>query len=99
MSGMVAMEGMAAGSEVLGPGVPSSDGVLVTACAVCVDMLEACLAVLTLVVAAALAGPGVLRLVRAGPRSRRSGRARRWAVGESPPWSVPSLSQLSVLRV
>lgn len=104
MSNMVAMAGMAAtesttvGAALLVPGAPSSDGVVVTACALCVDLLESCLAVLGLVVAAALAGPGS-SLVRARPRSRRSVRAGRWAVGESPPWSVPSLSQLSVLRV
>ena len=99
MSGMVTMAGPAPDAGLLVPGAPASDGVLVTACAaMCGDLLEACLVVLVLVVAA-LAGPGAFGRGRAGPRSRGSGRTGPWATGESPPWSVPSLSQLSVLRV
>lgn len=100
MSAMAAMDGMTAGAvELVLPG-PSSDGAVVTTCAaMCDDLLEACVAVLTLLVVAAMALPGVRRLVRAGPRPFSAVRARWWVLGEPPPWSVPSLSQLSVLRV
>ena len=43
MNGMAAMEGTAAGAELFVAGAPASDGVPVTACALCVDLLETCL--------------------------------------------------------
>ena len=100
MSGMVAMEGMTAAADVLAPaGIPGETALVVGCDALCGDMLYMCLAVLALLAASAMALPGVQRLVPPEPFVLHAGGARRWAAGESPPWSVLSLSQLSVLRV
>ncbi len=100
MSGMVAMEGMPAEANVLVPADIPEGAALVVGCeAMCGDLLHVCLAVLTLLVASAMALPSVRRLIPPEPSLPQAGGARRWAAGESPPWSVLSLSQLSVLRV
>ena len=100
MSGMVAMEGMTAEADVLMPADTPEEAALVVGCGgMCGDMLQACLAVMALLVAAVTALPSVQRLMRGGHSVHIAGRAHRWVMGESPPWSVLSLSQLSVLRV
>jgi hypothetical protein len=61
--------------------------------------LDVCLAVLALVAAFVMAAHLVLRLVRGRPWVASVGGASRWVEWGPPPWSVLSLSQLSVLRV
>lgn len=100
MSGVVGMEGMTAEADVLVPADTLEGTALVVGCdAMCGDLLHMCLAVLALLAASAMALPRVQRLIRAEPSVLHAVGARRWVAGESPPWSVLSLSQLSVLRV
>lgn len=100
MSGMVAMEGMTAGADVVVPADTPDKSALVVGCeGMCGELLHMCLAVLALLAASAMALPSVQRLIRAEPSVLHARGARRWPPGESPPWSVLSLSQLSVLRV
>ncbi len=100
MAGMAEMTGMSAGVEVPPPTDIRQEATLVVGCdPMCDGLLSACLAVLAFLAASALALPSVRRLVRGGASGRQAGREHRWVEWESPPWSVMSLSQLSVLRV
>ncbi|MFP5372551.1 MAG: hypothetical protein ACLGI3_17640 [Actinomycetes bacterium] len=100
MIGMVAMDGMTAEADMLVPVDTPEESALVVGCeGMCGDLLHMCLAVLALLAASAMALPSVQRLIRAEPSVLHARGAGRWAAGKSPPWSVLSLSQLSVLRV
>ena len=100
MPGMTEMAGVAAGTNDVPPAGSVGEPIPVVGCdAMCGDLLHACLAVLTFLAASALALPGVRRMTRGAPLVGRPGPERRWVEEESPPWSVLSLSQLSVLRV
>lgn len=96
ISGMAAM---AADSGALEPTGMSDEAALVVGCeTMCDGPLLACLAVMALLVASALGTPSVRCLIR-GPSVRNAGGVRGRLDRASPPWSVLSLSQLSVLRV
>jgi hypothetical protein len=62
-------------------------------------LLHACLAVLALVAASVVAAHIVHRLIRGRLSVGLVDKSARWVEWGPPPWSVLSLSQLSVLRV
>jgi hypothetical protein len=99
MSGMSGMTAMAADSDALEPTGKSDEAALVVGCeTMCDGPLLACLAVMALLVASALGAPSVRCLIR-GPSVRDAGGVPGRLDRALPPWSVLSLSQLSVLRV
>lgn len=97
MAGMSEVAGVSAETNGALPDDSAEGTTLLVGCdAMCGDLLSACLAVLTFL--AALALPGARRLP-AAPVVDRAVRERRCVEKGSPPWSVLSLSQLSVRRV
>ena len=100
VAGMAEMSGLSAGTDSPPPTDIGQEATLVVGCdAMCGDLLHACLAVLTFLVASALALPGVQRVLPLEASVRPAGPEHRRVEWESPPWRVLSLSQLSVLRV
>lgn len=98
--GMAELTGTSTETNGLPPADIAEETTLVVGCAaMCGDLVYACLAVLTFLAASALVLSGVQRLMRDAPAVRRAGQEHRRVEWASPPWSVLSLSQLSVLRV
>ena len=79
-------------------GIPDEAALVVGCETMCDGPLLACLAVIALLIASALGAPDVRCSIR-GPAVRSAGGVLGWLDRGSPPWSVLTLSQLSVLRV
>lgn len=93
------MDGMSERADVLPAGTAPDSSPVMGCDAMCGDLLQTCLAVLALLTTAATALACRLRPISGRPLPLDVGNVRRWVMGGSPPWSVLSLSQLSVLRV
>jgi hypothetical protein len=100
-SSMVEMSGSSMETDlVLAADIPGETGSAMGCEGTCdTGPLEVCLAVLALVAASVMAAHLVLWLVRGRLGVTSVGAAFRWVEWGPPPWSVLSLSQLSVLRV
>jgi hypothetical protein len=100
-SSMAEMSGSSMATDLVPPAhIPAESGSMMGCEGSCdPGPLEVCLAVLALVAAFVVAAHLVLRLVRGRPWIASVGGASRWVEWGPPPWSVLSLSQLSVLRV
>jgi hypothetical protein len=101
MSSMSEMSGPSMATDLISPAhIPAGSESAMGCEGSCVPgPLEVCLAVLALVAAFVLAAHLVLWLVRGRPWVTPVGEASPWVEWGPPPWSVLSLSQLSVLRV
>lgn len=99
MAGMVTMSGSSDDAAGLAPAHIPQTPVMDCEGSCQSGLLNTCLAVLALVASSVMAAHSVHRLVRGRWFVRQPGGGAWWIEWGPPPWSVLSLSQLSVLRV